>query len=351
MQIIKKHLVYIAKNVKTKSMRARRLLGKDETNYYHLMSRVVDRRFIFGEEEKAFFRWLMRRLEKFMGVRVLTYCIMSNHFHILVEIPKSKPLSDDELFDRINEYYCKSKIEKIREQYENLKKYDREAGNEEGVNAWRRRYMNRMGSLSHFGKDLKEFFSKWYNKKYGRKGTLWEERFKSVLVEKSESALLTIAAYIDLNPVRAKMVKDPKDYRFCGYGEAMGGGSAAREGVCTLSQIVRRDNKTPNWNNASALYRVHLFAEADGKGIDSERVKEVLESKGKLSIHELLSCQVRYFSDGLAIGSKLFVNNVFETHREWFSEKRENGARKIKNTDDFFFCLRDLRKEPIRAPG
>ena len=332
-------------------MRRRRLLGRGKTNYYHLMSRVVDRRFIFEKEEKEFFRWLMRRLEKFMGVRVLTYCIMSNHFHILAEVTECKMLSDEELFERINEYYCESKANLIRNEYKILKEYDRKAGNENRLNAWRKSYLDRMGSLSHFGKELKELFTKWYNKRSDRRGTLWEERFKSVLVEGSESALLTMAAYIDLNPVRAKIVKDPKSYRFCGYGEAMGGGSAAREGVCALSKIVRRDNKTSNWNDASALYRVHLFTEADGKGIDSERVKKVVESKGKLSIHELLSCRVRYFSDGLALGSKLFVENVFETHREWFSEKRESGARKIQKAEDPFFCLRNLRKEPIRAPS
>jgi hypothetical protein len=59
------------------------------------------------------------------------------------------------------------------------------------------------------------------------------ERFKSVLVEDGE-ALRTMAAYIDLNPVRAGMVKDPKDYRWCGYGEAMGGGTAARLELCQV---------------------------------------------------------------------------------------------------------------------
>jgi len=104
------------------------------------------------------------------------------------------------------------------------------------------------------------------------------------------------------------------------------------------------------WKDARSIYRVHLFAAGDGKGIDSERVKEVLESKGTLSKRELLSCRVRYFRDGLAIGSKLFVESVFETHREWFSAGRKDGARKIKRSIEPFYCLRDLQKEAIRAP-
>lgn len=51
--------------------------------------------------------------------------------------------------------------------------------------------------------------------------TLWAERFKSVLVEGFGNALETVAAYIDLNPVWAGIVEDPKDYRFCGYAEAV----------------------------------------------------------------------------------------------------------------------------------
>ncbi|MEZ5431159.1 MAG: hypothetical protein R3F31_08270 [Verrucomicrobiales bacterium] len=49
-----------------------------------------------------------------------------------------------------------------------------------------------------------------------------------------EAALLTMAAYIDLNPVRAGMVDDPKDYRWCGYAEAVAGGRRARRGLGTM---------------------------------------------------------------------------------------------------------------------
>ena len=76
----------------------------------------------------------------------------------------------------------------------------------------------------------------------------------------------------------------------------------------------------------------------------------MLDAGGKLSAKELLHCRIRYFSNGLVIGGKSFVEDVFETHRIWFSEKRTSGARKIKNAEDTFFCLRDLRKEPIRPP-
>jgi putative transposase len=66
---------------------------------YHCISRVVDRRFVFGDREREAFRMFMRMYEKFSGCQVLSYCVMSNHFHILLEVPPMAEgaLSDEEL--------------------------------------------------------------------------------------------------------------------------------------------------------------------------------------------------------------------------------------------------------------
>ena len=93
-----------------------------------------------------------------------------------------------------------------------------------------------MRDLSMYMKDLKQRFSQWYNRCHGRRGTLWEERYRALLVEGTDHALLTIASYIDLNPVRAGICDDPKDYRFCGYSEAVGGNRTAIECLKTLLQ-------------------------------------------------------------------------------------------------------------------
>ena len=88
---------------------------------------------------------------------------------------------------------------------------------------WRAKYLKRMWDLSEFMKTLKQKFTGWFNRQSGRQGTLWERRFKSVLVEGSWGCLLKVAAYIDLNSVRAGMVDDPKDYRWSGYAQAVAG--------------------------------------------------------------------------------------------------------------------------------
>jgi hypothetical protein len=81
-----------------------------------------------------------------------------------------------------------------------------------------------MHDLSEFMKTLLQRFTRWHNTRTNRRGNLWEETFKSVIVEDGLAAK-TMAAYIDLNPVRAGMVSDPAEYRWSSYGEAMGGGA------------------------------------------------------------------------------------------------------------------------------
>ena len=53
---------------------------------YHCLSRVVDRQFLFKKAEKEQFVYFMRLYSRFCGVRILSYCVMSNHFHLLVEV-------------------------------------------------------------------------------------------------------------------------------------------------------------------------------------------------------------------------------------------------------------------------
>ena len=326
-------------------------MGVADGNYYHVMSRVVDRRYIFGEEEKEFFRLTMRKLEAFTGVRVLTYCVMSNHWHALLEVPSLEHMGDEELFERIRGFYPKQQAKTILEDFERAARHAAETGSEQWLNELRQRYLPRMCDLSVFVKELKERFSKWYNRRNNRRGTLWEERFKSVLVENSENAISTMAAYIDLNPVRAGLVDDPRDYRYCGYAEAVGGGANARQGI---ESIMKSLGQEASWRQVSAQYRVLLFGSGRATdvraGIAPEAVEKTLAEGGELDRVDLLRCRVRYFSDGVALGSRLFVEEVFESNRQLFGERRKDGARKMRGGDwNGLFSLRTLT-HAVAAP-
>jgi|AP86_3_1055499.scaffolds.fasta_scaffold00275_4 REP element-mobilizing transposase RayT len=304
------------------------------------MSRVVGGEFLLAEKEKEFFvRW-MWRLASFLQVEILDYVVMSNHYHQLIRVPGVVKLSDRELLERLKAYYGEESLEVMIFE-------DAREGGEDVVAPLRRRYLKRMGNISEFEKVLKQGFSSWYNRRHNRRGTLWMERFKSVLVEDSREVRGIMATYIDLNPVRAEMVEDPKNYRHCGYGAAMGGDERCRRGIMAVTGI--RD-----WEKASATYRLYLMErgqiQVHGKkgSVTRELRLETLEREGHLPLGELLRLRVRYFSDGLVLGSELFVEEVFELHRSHFGEKRKSGARPIRGMPhQSLNVIRDLRLNPV----
>ena len=318
----------------------------DGGGYYHVMSRVIERRMAFGDLEKEKLRQIMRLTADFCGVQVLTYALMSNHFHLLVKVPERGEISDEELVRRLALLYPKPMVSEIERQL-----CEARAGGDEGlVEAIRSKYLYRMGEVSEFMKTLKQRFSMWFNKRTKRRGTLWEERFKSVLVEPTARALGTVSAYIDLNAVRAGLVADPKDYRYCGYGEAVGGVRRAREGL----RAVMGEEGQRGWSEVGQAYRMMLYRDGERtekrSGFSSEEVERVVSAGGKLPLSVALRCRVRYFSDGVVLGSKGFVEEVFERHRGEFGLKRQTGARAMRWGEWGGLCtMRDLRLQVIHA--
>jgi len=257
--------------------------------HYHIMSRIVDKQMLMNPSEKEFFRKLMRAVEAFSGCKVITHGILTNHWHSLVYVPEPKPISDDELLVRLMHLYSRIEVRGIAESLQ----YYRDNGQDAAAEAIKARYTCRMYDLSEFAKTLKQRYTQSYNRRHGRKGTLWEERYKSVLVG-GRGTLLTIAAYIDLNAVRAGIVDDPGDYRFCGYGEAVGGSKTARQGIMTLFEHL--DHKA-DWKEAARLYRQQLFtrgeqlADDTKPGFTPEAVQAVLDAGGTLPKGQALRCR------------------------------------------------------------
>ena len=167
-----------------------RLIRINRCAYYHCVSRIVDRRFVFGDEEKSYFSHWMRRLEKFCGVEVATWCLMSNHFHILVKVPekaRQPNLTVESLLELLPLLYRPEKVREIADELERA----RDSGDPRWTEQILERYEARRFDLSVFIKELKQRFSRWHNQRAARRGTLWEEKFRSVLVEDSERARLT----------------------------------------------------------------------------------------------------------------------------------------------------------------
>jgi len=379
--------------------------SRTKPTIYHCVSRVVDRRFVLEQDEREHFRMLMRMCEKFTGCRVLSYCVMSNHFHLLLEVPPMPEggISDEEFFTRLGAFYSEAQVADVAREMKEAgevsaarkrEEFELPPRGEDGelltpaqemeqarqraaqrVEEIRSRYTRRMHDLSGFMKSLLERFTKWFNTTHSRSGTLWEDRFKSVIVESGHAAR-TIAAYIDLNPVRARMASDPAEYRWSSYGEAVGGGrkgngKKAREGLvraCLSHEGVGFESD--RWKEVSRIYRRLMGMALGRKGGAAEiqrrsevaatapntvtkNTEELLASEDNetvlpdLGLAKMLRCRVRYFTDGAVIGSRLFVNEAFTAARDRFGPRRRDGARKMRGAASAaagsLWAMRDLR--------
>jgi REP element-mobilizing transposase RayT len=313
-----------------KRLRRTKLIGVDAI--YHAMSRTVGNTFLFGDREKEFFRKMMWQVADFCGVEILTYCVMSNHFHVLVRVPCVDSVSDAELLRRFKVLYPKPTKYQVAS-FADIERLLR-AGGEDAVEV-REKLLARMGDLSEFMKTLKQRFSIWYNRHHeDRVGTLWADRFKSVLVEGQGNPLQTMAAYIDLNPVRAGIVEDPKDYRFCGYAEAVSGGKEAQAGLIK----IWCDRGSKQLDSALRAHRLLVFGKhASEPGLSEmsrQRALKVLEQEdGQLPKAVMLRCRVRYFTDGAILGSAEFVRGFTDARQMEGGRKHPPKVHRMRGSD------------------
>ncbi len=189
----------------------------------------------------------------------------------------------------------------------------------------------RMYDLSQFCKTFKETYTQDYNKRHENTGTIWEGRFKSILLEGSYRAMMTVAGYIHLNPVRAAMADAPEDARNAGYGAACHGDFAAQDGLRALVSRVSRAEDS-SWEQAREACanaiegKVQFFAEASSSAQDGEMetspspeekvADEVVErdEKGRMlppkTMRGLLRRRVAGFLHGGALGGASFLRRV-----------------------------------------
>jgi hypothetical protein len=302
--------------------RMRRKKVKGCVGIYHCMSRVVNGQMLFKDREKEMLRKMIWQLADFSGVEVLTYCVMSNHFHVLLRVPAQQDVDDQELMRRYKVLYPKPTKFQADSVQVLTSKLQADADEAEVI---RRQLLARMGDISQYMKAVKQRFSVWYNRNNDRFGTLWADRFKSVLVEGQGNPLQTMAAYIDLNPVRAGLVDDPKDYRFCGYAQGVAGDKLA---VAGLGRVWSDYDSNP-----LRAHRLLIFGKGseDSKGsghvIEREKALRVLEQEGGLLPKAaILRCRVRYFTDGAIFGSAEFVRGFTSA---WQMERKRQYPPKV----------------------
>jgi len=158
---------------------------KSESGIYHVILRGINKQVIFEDEEDSFFFLsLLRENKTISGYRLMAYCLMGNHIHLLFKV-EGEPL------DRI--------IRRIAGKY-----------------------------------------AYWYNNKYQRVGHLFQDRYKSEPVE-GEDYLLTVTRYIHLNPVIAKAVNSPDEHPYSSYSDYLSGNTASLADTEFILDIVSKE--------------------------------------------------------------------------------------------------------------
>lgn len=180
------------------------------TPYYHIISRCVRRAFLCGKDKysgQSFEHrrvWLVDRiklLSSVFSIDIAAYAIMSNHYHLVLRVNSDMALnwSMEEVIERWYRLYKSNVLVDRYRKGEEMTETEIKAVNGL-VNLWRQRLHN----ISWFMKNLNEYIARRANREDKCTGKYWEGRFKSQALL-DDVALLSCMAYVDLNPIRAKV--------------------------------------------------------------------------------------------------------------------------------------------------
>ena len=189
-------------------MNYKRLIDDEHVSFYHVIIKIPDRTdahsdYALDQHHKSYLVKLLFWLDDIYTLECINYCVMSTHVHFILKIEPDaeKALSLKEVAQRHQCYY------KLRDA-KDARCYEI------------REFRKRLNNMSNFVADLEKRFTRWYNSQLERKrrGSLWNPRYKSVLLG-SHMALLRCLQYVELNPIRAQMVKNPAHYEFCSWSD------------------------------------------------------------------------------------------------------------------------------------
>ena len=290
--------------------RTRRMVIKGEPGVYHVISRTALPGLPFKDVDKDKLLSIIRRYSKLFFVEILGFSLMGNHFHLVVRMLPEDRFPVEELIKRIqNHYGVDMDVSEGRIPY----------------------YKEKLSSLANFMKEIKQAFSVYYNRKNRRKGTLWGERFKSVIVENGET-LVNCLAYVELNPIRAGLVQKPEDYRWSSLGYHAQTGNV--DGFISLDFGVAEFGEK-DAEERLRLYRRFVYEagavehpnKPNARKIRKNLLRKARKKNFKPTRMERFLVRTRYFTDSGVIGSKAFVSDAFCQFQDVFQNP---GRRKPK---------------------
>ena len=186
-----------------------------DTPYYHCVSRCVRQSFLCGVDKYSGQSYEHRRgwveerllfLSTVFAIDICAYAVMNNHTHVVLCVDKA--LADNWDSDEVLRRYHKlHRGTLLTQKFMNGNTLSQ--GELITFDETVETYRQRLYEISWFMRDLNEYIAREANKEDGCTGRFWEGRFKSQALL-DESAVLACMAYVDLNPIRAKMEKTPE---------------------------------------------------------------------------------------------------------------------------------------------
>jgi len=163
---------------------------------YHIVSRTNGQEMRLDSYIKSIIINKMTELQALFYSSVISYAILDNHVHILINLQDPEEIDPREAIQRWNTYHEKD--------------YRRNANLESD----RQYVVHALTDISRYMKKLNLLITRAYNRHTGKEGGLWQNRFHSTIFERGISVLQG-AAYIELNSFRASLVKRPEEYKYC----------------------------------------------------------------------------------------------------------------------------------------
>ena len=303
--------------------RTQRMIIDDQSTVYHVMSRTALDGFPLADIEKDFMLDLIRRYAALYLVEILGFCLMGNHFHILARVIPEYKFNDEDILKRYVDFYGDERIFS------------------DGLVPSLRL---KLSSLSEFMREIKVNFARFYNRRHHRRGYFWGDRFKSVIVENGET-LINCLAYIDLNPLRAGMVKQPEDYRWNSLGYHV---QTNNRGNFLSTDFGLKEFNVKSRKERIRRYRRYVYEAGSLNQPEKGNVKvikdKVLEKERhrefELSRSDRFRYRTRYFTDSGIIGSKAFVGANYRRFKNLFKSNHEKKPKPIKGLDGIYSLKR-----------
>ena len=303
--------------------RTRRMVIKGESGVYHVVSRTALSGLPFKDTDKDKLLSIINRYSRLFFTEVLGFSLMGNHFHLVVRMLPESRFTDEDIIKRFHSHYGE------------------DVDIPEGHISY---YREKFSSLASYIKEIKQTFSVYFNRKNRRKGTLWGERFKSVIVENGDT-LVNCLAYVELNPVRAGLVEKPEDYRWNSIGYHVQTGNkdgflSADFGVKTFASVGKKERLR--------LYRRYVYEagaidhpeKPGAKKIQKDVMKKVRKKNFRLTRTERFLARTRYFSDSGVIGSKTFVTEMFHQFQDLFQNPGKRKPKPVHGVDGVYSLKR-----------